>query len=575
MRKKISERLLSHWLSMFLFLMLVVLLIFNTVSYLTIRQYNGAAGERNRGHRILAALEGSLGGLLAMQSAVRGFVITKDPSYMDGLTQIETGIAQDLETAASLVILPLSKQRYETLQRLAAQEIEFQKQVLAFYERQGPEAAEDLIETGRGESLTDQIQELVIGWRLDQEKFIAAADSRVRRVATRALVFLGVGTALAACLLVAGGLTFRHEMAVHEKIERELARLAGIVSFSDDAIISESVEGKILTWNRGAQQIYGFTAEEVIGRHISYLVPVTHQKESKEILERVGRGEHLRHFETKRMTKDGRVIDVSLTASPLYGRRGRVVGISAISHDITEHKRMEEEVRQAIAIKSRFISIASHELRSPLTAMREGIALVVEGLQGPVTQGQKDLLDVALRNIDRLSRLSTDILNFQKIESGQLRLVRTWHHLGEIVDDVITTVRPVADEKKLSLTVDVAKDLPRVVCDKDKVTQVLMNLVTNSLKFTPAGSVHIEARKDADALHVSVRDSGPGIPVRDMPRLFQSFQQFGAASEKEGSGLGLFIAKQIILAHGGRIWAESQAGKGSVFHFTLPLQSLL
>jgi len=557
---------------MFLLAMLVVLLVFNTVSYLTIRQYNEAARERNRGHRILALLEGSLGGLLAMQSAVRGFVITKDPSYMDGLAQIETGVAEDLEEAGSLVILPLSRQRYETLQRLAAQKIAFLKQVLVFYERQGPEAAEDLIETGRGEALIDRIQEVVAGWRLDQEKFIAEADSRVKRIARRALVFLAVGTALAACLLVASGLAFRNELAVREKTERELARLAGIVSSSDDAIISKSLEGKILTWNTGAQQIYGFTDEEVIGRHISYIVPVTHQKEMKEILERVGRGERLHHFQTKRMTKDGRVIDVSLTVSPLYSRRGRVVGVSAISRDITEQKRMEEEVRQAIEIKSRFISIASHELRSPLTAIREGIALVAEGLQGPVTPVQKELLDVALRNIDRLSRLSTDILNFQKIESGQLRLVRAWHDLGEIVDDVVETVRPVADEKKLSLTVDVAKDLPRLVCDKDKVTQALMNLVTNSLKFTPAGSVRIEAGRDADVLHVSVRDSGPGISARDMPRLFQSFQQFGAASEREGSGLGLFITKQIIQAHGGRIWAESQGGKGSVFHFTLPLQ---
>jgi signal transduction histidine kinase len=114
--------------------------------------------------------------------------------------------------------------------------------------------------------------------------------------------------------------------------------------------------------------------------------------------------------------------------------------------------------------------------------------------------------------------------------------------------------------------------MSRIVCDKDKVTQVLLNLVTNALKFTEAGSVQIEARREPDALHVTVRDTGPGIADRDMPRLFQSFQQFGTAPEKGGSGLGLYISRQFVQAHGGRIWAESELGKGSTFHFTLPLE---
>ncbi len=572
MDKNISDKVLSRRLSNFLLVMLGVLLLFNVISYLTIRQYNVATKERQRGYRILTLLERSLGNMVTMQSAVRGFVITQDLSYMDDFAPLETLVAQDLKETGSLLVLPLSKQRYETLKKLIGQTGEFLRQVLVFYERQGSKAAEDLIETDRGEELIDRIQKLVTEWRFDQQAFIAATDGRVTRAATTALVFLAFGSALAVFLLVAGGMVLRRELAAREKMEHELARLASIVSSSDDAIISKNLEGKILTWNQGAQGMFGFTAEEVVGRHISYIVPVTHQKEIKEVLERVARGERLHHFQTKRLTKDGRLLDISMTVSPLYNRRGRVIGVSAISRDITEQKRMEEEVRQAMEIKSRFISIASHELRSPLAAIREGVALVAEGLQGPVSAGQKEFLDVALRSIDWLHRLSTDILDFQRVESGQLRLVRAWHDAPEILDEVMKTVRPLADEKGLALTVRIERDLPRLVCDKDKVTQVVLNLVTNAVKFTRTGSVGIEARRDGDALHVTVRDTGPGIAPQDMPQLFQSFHQFGAASQKQGSGLGLFIAKQIVQAHNGRIWAESELGKGSVFHFTLPLQ---
>jgi PAS domain S-box-containing protein len=417
----------------------------------------------------------------------------------------------------------------------------------------------------------EQTRSLISGWRHELEGSIYDVEERLTAAGRQVRAFLAFGSGLAALLLVVGGVALWRGLRAREQTERDLARLANVVATSDDAIISESLDGRILTWNKGAQQIYGFAAEEAVGRQLYDIVPVTHQKEVKEMRTRVSGGERLRHFRTKRLTRDGRLLDISLTVSPLYDRAGRIIGISTISRDITEQKRLEEEVRQAIEIKSRFISIASHELRSPLTAIREGIALIVEEARGPVTPGQKELLEVALRNIDRLARLSTDILDFQKSESGSLRLVRAWHDLRDIFDDVVKTVRPVADEKKLALTLDIAADLTPIVCDKDKVTQVLINIVGNAVKFTQAGSVHIEARREPDAVHVAVRDTGCGIAGSDMRRLFGSFQQFGAA-KTQGSGLGLFIARQIVRAHGGRIWAESEPGRGSVFYLTLPLQ---
>ena len=572
MKKSTPERGISRRLSVFISLMLAFLFVLNAASFLAVRRYGEAAAQRKRRLETLVFLERSLGGLDTIQAALLGVVMTEDRSHQEIHAQAVAQVTEALEGAARRVVSPASKTRLDTLTHLARQEIEFSRQVLELYDRPGVRAARSLLETGRGDAVIGRARSLVAAWRLDEERLIYEAEGRLAGIGRQARLSLAFGSALAALLSVLGAMAFWRGRCAHERQDRELARLASIVASCDDAIASENLEGRILTWNDGAQQIYGFSAEEAVGRHLSQIVPVTHQKELKEMLERVARGERLRYLQTKRLTKDGRLIDVALTLAPLYDEGGRIVGVSTISRDITEQRKMEEEVRQAIDIKSRFISIASHELRSPLTAIREGIALIAEGLQGPVAPRQKELLDVALRNIDRLARLSTDILNFQKIESGQLRLVRAWHDAREIFDEVTKTVRPLADEKGLALTVRIERDLPRFVCDKDKVTQVVLNLVTNAVKFTKAGTVGIEARRDGDALHVTVRDTGPGIATQDMPRLFQSFQQFGAASEKEGSGLGLFIAKQIVQAHGGRIWAESQVGKGSVFHFTLPLQ---
>jgi len=572
MKKTTLSTPLSSRFSIFISLMLAFLFVLNAVSYMTIRRFDEAAAVRRDTLQTMASLERSLGSLNTIQSALRGFVMAEDRSYQESYSQAVVQLNEALKEVAVRAVSLNSSQRLSALSQLAGQEIAFSRQVLDLYDRPGVGAARSLLATGRGDAVIERARSVVAVWRGDLEKTIYRADERLAGAGRQVRIFLAFGSILAAFLCFAGGMALWRSLRDRERTGRDLARLADVVATCDDAIISETLDGRILTWNKGAQQIYGFGTEETIGRQLSVIVPVTHQKEVREMLARVGGGERLRHFQTKRLTKDGRLIDVSLTVSPLYDAAGCIYGVSTISHDITEQKKMEEEVRRAIEIRSRFIAIASHELRSPLTAIREGIALIAEGLRGPVSPGQIELLAVALRNIDRLSRLSKDILDFEKIESGQLRLIPAWHDLCEILDDVVKTVRPLADEKGLALTVDVDEGLPRVVCDKDKVIQVLLNLVNNAVKFTKAGSVKIEVRKDFKALQVSVRDTGPGIAEEDKPLLFQSFQQFGAPSEQEGSGLGLFIARQIVQAHGGRIWAESEGGRGSAFRFTLPLK---
>jgi len=233
-----------------------------------------------------------------------------------------------------------------------------------------------------------------------------------------------------------------------------------------------------------------------------------------------------------------------------------------------------KELEGALMVKSDFISMASHELRTPLAAIKEGIGIVLSGKTGPVNERQEEFLDMAKRNLDRLARLITDILDFQKLEYGKMALKIEPHDINEVIREVCNTMMSLAQEKGLELITELALNLPPVKFDKDKITQVMTNLVSNAVKFTEKGKIIVTTGKGQNIIQVSVRDTGPGIREEDMPLLFQKFTQLEKGLERRagGSGLGLTISKEIIEMHNGKIWAESKAGEGSIFYFILPIK---
>ncbi|MFH1189234.1 MAG: PAS domain-containing sensor histidine kinase [Candidatus Omnitrophota bacterium] len=242
--------------------------------------------------------------------------------------------------------------------------------------------------------------------------------------------------------------------------------------------------------------------------------------------------------------------------------------------DITVRKETEAAAKEASEAKSKFTSMVSHELRSPLTVIKESINLVMEGLAGSVTDEQKDILDTAKSNIDRLGRLINNVLDFQKMEAGKMDLDIKEYDINEIVLATSKGMNFLAGEKGMSFTVSTDGSIPKTVFDKDKIIQVLTNLLSNAVKFTEKGAITIVTKGEDNAIHVTVEDTGLGIQATDIPKLFQTFEQLGGGLGKKrgGTGLGLAISKQIIQAHDGKIWAESQPGKGSIFHFTLPIR---
>ena len=242
-------------------------------------------------------------------------------------------------------------------------------------------------------------------------------------------------------------------------------------------------------------------------------------------------------------------------------------------HDITGRKQAEEQLLEAMEMKSQFISTVSHEVRTPLTAMKEALTIVADGIAGTLSNDQTHFLDIARRNIDRLALLIDDVLDFQKLSAGKMKFHMQPSCIDKTIDEACTTMRPHAQQKQLHVSVDLEAGLPSVVYDHDRMIQVFTNLLSNAIKFTPeGGQISISARRRGEDLAISVSDTGMGIPREALPRIFTRFYRVHRpGKEIKGTGLGLAIVARIVAGHGGRIDVESEVDKGTTFTVLLPL----
>jgi len=244
-----------------------------------------------------------------------------------------------------------------------------------------------------------------------------------------------------------------------------------------------------------------------------------------------------------------------------------------IGNYIRERKKAEDKIREAMDIKYAFTSMVSHELRTPLAAIKENIDIVLDKTAGETNADQEEFLNSAKRNVDRLGRLINDVLDYQKLESQRMAFHMGFHNINDVIRETVETMRNVINTRGLRLHVDLSEDIPMSTFDRDKIIQVVLNLINNAIKFTGYGSLTIVTTRTEEGILTSVKDTGIGIHEEDMPKLFRSFSQIGDSSERKsgGTGLGLAISKQILNFHGGRIWAESNYGQGSIFSFLLPV----
>ncbi len=384
--------------------------------------------------------------------------------------------------------------------------------------------------------------------------------------------------------------------------EDYIAHLAAIVEFSDDAIISKSLEGIIKSWNKGSEKMFGYTAKEVIGENISLIIPDEFLEEEKKIIEKILNNEIVEHYETCRNRKSGEQFYVSLTVSPLKDKEGKIIGISKIARDITSRKKSEElivaneelvfqneekEKRAEELIKANreviertiqlesankelesFSYSVSHDLRAPLRAVN-GYAKILEEDYNTLfdTEGKRLLKEVQ-KNANKMGVLIDDLLAFSRL--GKKEIKKSVIDMNNLTEAVLSEIKQTTHHHA---QIKFSKLLP-VMADYDLLVQVMANLLSNAIKYSSKKEnpvIEITSKKENEEVIYSIKDNGVGFDMLYVNKLFGVFQRLHSEVEFEGTGVGLAIVQRIINKHNGKTWAVGKIDEGATFFFNLPV----
>jgi PAS domain S-box-containing protein len=367
-------------------------------------------------------------------------------------------------------------------------------------------------------------------------------------------------------------LVFR-DITARKRAEQTQAFLAAIIASSDDAIVSKTLDGIILSWNAGAERLFGYTALEALGQPITLIIPPERQDEEYEILARIRSGERVSHYETVRVSKQGRRLDISLTISPIRDNAGRIIGASKVARDITERKRAEAELREADRRKDDFLALLAHELRNPLAPLRNGLQVLRLAAGDPAAVAQtRNMME---RQLGHMHRLIDDLLDVSRVNRNKMELRRRRVLLEDVLKSAVETARPLIEDAGHQFTISLPPHPVYLDGDLTRLAQVFGNLLTNSVKYTShGGHIWLAALRQGQEVCVSVRDNGIGIPAEALGRIFDMFSQVDRSIERStgGLGIGLALVKGLVEMHGGTVAVESPGvGKGSTFIVRLPL----
>jgi PAS domain S-box-containing protein len=348
--------------------------------------------------------------------------------------------------------------------------------------------------------------------------------------------------------------------------EEEHYRLAAIVESSNDAIVGKTLDGIITSWNHAAELLFGYSAEEAIGQPIIMIIPPELRQEEDTIISNLRRGIRIQHFETVRVRKNGTRVNVSLSISPVKDASGKIFGAAKIARDITRQKEIEQR-------KDDFISMASHELKTPVTSIKGFTQLLARRFQ---RLGDEESLRFLARmdtQLNKLTKLIGDLLDLSKIQAGRLEYREEPFELDKLVEEIIENVQGTTSTHALILDAP-AQEHICVLGDRDRVGQVFINLLTNAIKYSPkADRVLLQVTKEGNNAVVRVQDFGVGIAPDYQEQIFERFYQINEPDVKTypGLGIGLYITREIVERHHGHIEVSSKKGEGTTFSVFLPL----
>ena len=352
--------------------------------------------------------------------------------------------------------------------------------------------------------------------------------------------------------------------------------LADIVAIAADAIICLDEDQRITLFNEGAEQIFGWKAEEIIGEPLDRLLPersrgvhrahVDGFRDAPETSRRMG---HRQEISGVRKNGDEFPAEAAIAKVTM----GQQVVFSVVLRDITEQVALRKRLQTAVNARDDTVSVVAHDLRNPVSAVKMLSAALLQRVESErLSDESKEQLTLIRQAALQMDRLIQDLLDVTRVETGRLVIEPEPIAVVALIDSALETLRPLVENAGIALSEEVAPALPRVSADRQRIAQVLSNLIGNSIKATPSGGrISVRARRNDGAVEVAVQDTGSGIAADQLSHIFDRFWQSERSSIRtRGAGLGLPIAKGIIEAHGGKLWAESKAGGGATFYFTLP-----
>ncbi len=358
-----------------------------------------------------------------------------------------------------------------------------------------------------------------------------------------------------------------------EALKRSEEKYRELISTSIDGIVSTDHQMRIIIWNQGAERIFGYKEKEMLGQNVMKIIPERDRKRMTRAFaefRKIGAGQDRNRIaEGAGLRKNGNEVPIELSLSAR--KTGEIYITTAIIRDITERKEAEEELRKIDEMKSEFLSNVSHELRTPLQSISGFTKLILNG-QVPDPTTQQEFLQIIDRETLHLDNLINSLLDMSRLESGRFQINKTLTPIRDTILDSLKSFHSLARDKDITLSEDIPPQLPEMEVDGERIRQVVINLLSNAIKYSnPGGSVTVKVKKHEKELLFLISDHGVGMSREALQHLFERFYRAENKLARGGTGLGLYITKQIIEAHGGHIRAESKSGEGSTFSFTLPL----
>lgn len=378
---------------------------------------------------------------------------------------------------------------------------------------------------------------------------------------------------------IIGASVVERDITRRKKVEESLRQTRLIVEHSHDAIVGCTLDGTITSWNRGAEKMFGYSADEVVQTSGLLLYRPEQREEVLALLSRVARGEEVLDYEAERLRKDGSVIFVSVSLSPVLNEAKTIIGVSVVERDMTERNRAEKRIKDLSDVRSKFISILAHQLRTPLTSVNWNLEMMLNGQFGQLEEAQEKFLRVTYQSSIEITHRIHNLLTAIDIEEHRAIFQKEEMSLQHICAEVVNELKKPCELKNISLIYHAPiHDLSVLHGDDQKMRMVISVFVENAIQYTEqGGEISVTLNETGGRVRFQVQDSGVGIPASEQHHIFTRFFRASNASvmKQDGFGLDLYIAQSIIEQHEGTIGFESVEGKGSLFWFEIPTKKIL